>query len=182
MNLSPDDLAKMYAACLVKRENKIELGNICQKMMFYKPRYQTVGDKIGVPWDVVAAIHYRESNLNFSRYLQNGDPLFDSNGTPVKTVHVPIGQGPYKTWEESAIAALSGTYPPRPNTWCIGTRLDFCERYNGLGDRMQHRMSPYIWSYTNLYSIGKYDDDHEYNPTLIDQQAGCAAIFKTLGI
>lgn len=40
-----------------------------------KPTYQKVADATGVPWQLLAAIHYRESNNDPDRDLQAGNPF-----------------------------------------------------------------------------------------------------------
>ncbi len=45
-----------------------------------------VAEKTGVPWELIGAIHFRESSLDFNKCLHNGDPLGQ------KTVRVPAGR------------------------------------------------------------------------------------------
>lgn len=139
--------------------------------------YQNVSLKTNIPAIVVAAIHYRESDSNFSTYLANGDPLFDANGYAIKTTHIPTGLGPYNSWSDAAIATLQGRVMQNQQ-WDVVSALIWCEKYNGLGYRRRDINSPYVWAGTNAYTSGKYGSDGNFDPTLIDQQVGCAAIFK----
>jgi hypothetical protein len=40
--------------------------------------------------------------------------------------------------------------------------------------------SPYLWSWTDLYTAGKYVADHVYSRSAVDKQPGCVAILKSL--
>lgn len=137
-----------------------------------KPRYQEVESSTGVPWFVVAARHYRESNLDFNTYLGNGDPL------DRPTVHVPIGRGPFASFEQGAADAL--THESLIREWPIERILYQDEVFNGLGYYGKDVNSPYLWSYSNLYTSGKYVGDHEFSPSAQDAQCGTAVIYRQL--
>jgi lysozyme family protein len=146
-------------------------------------RYKQVELKTGVPYWVIACIHYRESSLSFAGCLHNGDPL------DKVTVHVPKGRGPFSSWEESAIDALNyemdllkkGTWKP---DWSIGGALDFMEKYNGLGYRKKGVHSCYLFSCTDIIRPkGRYTYDGFYNPLArTDDYLGVACIMKGLNI
>jgi lysozyme family protein len=155
-----------------------ELASIAKTITANKSKFDAVSAATGIPWFGVACISSLESGLDFSTYLQNGDPLFDKNGNGIPTVHVPAGVGPFPDWEAAAIAALGRGH----SITSLGMLLCFMESYNGNGYLQRGVMSPYIWSFTNQYSIGKYTDDGVYNPDAISTEAGCAAILKTFGI
>lgn len=151
-------------------------------------RYEDVSFVIGVPWQVIACIHSMESALDFGRILHNGEKL------PVeKTVLVPKGRGPFKTWEGAAIDALQLELRSNKNKdlgvppWTIDKTLDFLERYNGLGYRKKGVPSPYLWSGTQFYTSGKFievlqDGKYvvEYKPDLVSKQLGVAPLLKAL--
>src|SRR5262249_52519607 len=114
----------------------------------------------------------------FAGVLHNGEKII---GTSRKTRLVPAGRGPFATWEEAAIDAL--TMPPhclhRVVNWTLERILYEIEKYNGWG-YLGKCNSPYLWSWTTEYSGGKYVADHVFSRTAIDQQAGCVAILKVL--
>ena len=85
----------------------------------HKSRYQAVSAKTGIPWAVVAVIHERECSQDWTGSLAQGDP-WDR-----VSVHVPAGRGPFKSWEEAAIDALSNCapYAARNEDWSIGGLL-----------------------------------------------------------
>jgi lysozyme family protein len=139
----------------------------------------------------VALIHSLESGLSFSSHLHNGDPL------TARTTHVPAGRpvanptanpkqapgatNPY-TWEESAADALRQKGLNTWTDWTIVASLYKLEAYNGWGYRMYHStvLSPYLWSYTNHYTKGKYAADGKWNANLVSSQAGAAAILREM--
>jgi len=139
-------------------------------------RYKTVSAQTGVPPFIVFVVHYLECNNNFSCHLHNGDPLTD------RTIHVPKGRpkegNPPFTWEQSAIDALNGTYPRKPEVWSINNTLEYLERYNGLGYYKLGVQSPYIFGNTNLHISGKFQSDGVYNKDLKTKQIGAAIFLK----
>lgn len=154
-----------------------------KKLMLYSSkvlanikRYQFIQKETGVPWQVVAGIHGLESSFNFNSYLHNGDKL------GFVTTHVPKGIGPLFTWEASAIDVLHRRHVEKVKDWSIPQCLKFCEAYNGLGmlNKHQETNSPYLWSFTNLYTKGKYVADGKYDPEAISKQVGVAALFLDL--
>lgn len=144
--------------------------------MANEPNYRAVETITTVPWPVIAAIHFRESSLNFKTHLHNGDPLTDW------TVHVPKGRpaqgAPPFFWADSAIDALGGRLIPR--VWDLSGCAEFLERYNGLGYRKRELCSPYVWNFTNHYTSGLYVADGKFDPLKKESRPGCIAILKTL--
>lgn len=147
-----------------------------------KPRYLKAAAPIGCPWYLVACLHAMESSLRFDCHLLNGDPL------TARTVHEPPGRipgvNPPYTWEQGADDALRLKGFDKIKTWDIPTILFELESYNGLGYREWHPtvLSPYLWSKTNKYKIGKYRSDGKFDPNLVSQQIGCVPILKGLGV
>lgn len=173
------DFAYLWATCKIREEKENAVISACQKILANKSRYEAISKATGVPWYVVAVIHKMESNCNFATHLHNGDPLTS------RTVQVPAGRpktgNPPFTFEESAIDALGYDGATKIKSWDIVTTLTFLERYNGLGYRNKGIYSPYLWSYTNQYSSGKYVNDGVWDANAVSQQCGAAAILKELG-
>lgn len=150
-----------------------------------KSTYEQVGGAFGVPFYVIGAIHYRESSFDFTTHLANGDPLFDSDGTPIATTHVPSGLGPFASWVAGAIGAIKEMSWGEGWHWDICNALDNAERWNGLGLRRMGLPSPYVWAATSNYKSGMYVADGVFNPNKVDERVGAAAIWKsisTLGV
>jgi lysozyme family protein len=141
-----------------------------------KSRYQAVAAKTGVPWAVIAVIHERECSQDWTGSLAQGDP-WDRVST-----HVPVGRGPFRSWEEAAIDALvnCAPYAARNKDWSIGGALTQLEEYNGLGYEARGKPSPYIWSGTDQYIRGKYVRDGVYDPNAVDSQLGCAGLLTEM--
>jgi lysozyme family protein len=53
------------------------------------------------------------------------------------------------------------------------------ETYNGFGYRFQGLVSPYLWSFSNLYAKGKYVADNKFDPEAVSQQCGAGLILKS---
>lgn len=141
-----------------------------------KRRYLAVAARTGVPWFVIAVIHERECSQSWAGSLAQGDPWNR------KSVHVPAGRGPFKSWEDCAVDALvnCAPYAARNKDWSIGGILTLLEQYNGLGYASRGRPSPYIWAGTDQYVSGKYVRDGVYDPNAIDQQLGCAGMLQAM--
>ena len=139
-----------------------------------KPAYEAASALCnGVPWYMIAAVHWREASGDFMRNLVNGQDWREV------TSIVPKGLGPWNSWEEAAAQALR---PLEPFEVSIGSVFFALEAHNGFGMRLYHPdvPSPYIYSGTQFYTKGKYASDGKFDPDLIDKQLGCMAILKAL--
>lgn len=160
-----------------KPEEVARLNRALSKYAAGATRYRAVNLATGVPVELIAAIHGRESSFDFSSYLGNGDPIC------MKSVNVPAGRGPFATWEAGAIDALILNGMAAQIDWTIPKMLQLAEKYNGTGYLKYHTdvMSPYIWSCTNIYSgKGKYTYDGHFSATATDGQVGVAAFLLAL--
>ena len=173
------DLAKLTAANLTRWNAASVLPDliplvdrVSKRLVFAKPRYQTVSAKTSVPWPVIAVIHERESSQSWAASLAQGDPWNRIS------VHVPRGRGPFDSWEEAAEDALV-VCPPHAakwEDWSIGGALCLLEQYNGTGYAAMGIPSPYVWASTDQYHAGKYIADGHFDPHVVDHQIGCAAL------
>lgn len=131
-------------------------------------------------WVFIAVIHDRESDMDFTTHLGQGDPLSR------KTVHVPAGRGPFTgpdAFERGAVDALIDCAPHAAMSnkdWSISGLLTSLERYNGLGYATRGIPSPYLWSGTNQYSRGKYVRDGVFDPSAVDKQLGCSGLILAI--
>lgn len=172
------EYTKNYNEAEVDSHRIWEVNALCKQILKNEEHYLAVQKKLGVPWDVVAAIHYRESSLNFKAVLHNGERIV---GTDQKTKLVPKGRGPFATWESSAIDALLEKKYLFPKTWCIETELKFIESFNGLGYKKRNQLSPYLWAATSKHDeTGKFVADGHFDSTAVEKQLGAVAILKTL--
>lgn len=150
--------------------------SVCTRIRANIIIYKLIEQAIGMPWYLIAGIHYRESNLNFDTCLHNGDPL------PGPTVHVPKGRGPFKTWSEAATDALLMDQYRFPKEWDVENAISFAFHYNGTGYTKTGIYSPYICSGTDFYSTGKFKSDGKFDISEMDRQLGLIPIFNSLGM
>ena len=153
-------------------------------------QYKSVSAVTGIPWYVIGALHYRETNFNFLSHLHNGDPLMS------KTFHVPAGRpngrwpavnkdgseivDPLTIWRLSAGDALHAY--GNVNKWTVERMCYFFEAYNGFGYRNHNTSSPYLWNYTDFYnnppkhSAGGFPKDGLWSASYISRQIGTIAL------
>jgi lysozyme family protein len=158
------------------RARAAEFRAPAQKAVDNKARYQSIEARTGVSWIFIAVSHYRESTQNFSKSLAQGDPWNKVS------IHVPAGRGPFASFEDAAVDALvnCAPYAARNRDWSIGGILTLLEQYNGMSYANADRPSPYIWSGTDQYSIGKVVVDHGPIEEVVDKQLGCAGLIMTM--
>lgn len=169
---------KRWEKAVVNASRKTEVRNSTKKIVTNKARYEKVSSQTGVPWYVIAALHYREASLSFTKHLHEGSPLTG------RTKWVPKGRPktgkPPFTWEYSAKDALEYDKFNLVKKWDIATMLDMMERYNGLGYRKKGIASPYLFGGTTAQERGKYVADGKFDKTVMDKQLGTVAIVKDL--
>jgi lysozyme family protein len=154
------------------------IDEISHNLVAAKPRYQSVEAQTGVPWSVIAAIHERESSQSWTASLSQGDPWNE------KSIHVPKGRGPFKSWEDAAVDALVNCAPQlaKWTDWTIGGALCAFDGYNGEGYWDRGLPSPYIWAATDQYQKGKYTADGHFDPNAVDKQIGVAALLARMSL
>jgi lysozyme family protein len=158
-----------------KLTRKTLSDNVAKALVAAKKRYQAVEAATGVPWAVIAVIHERESSQNWGRSLAQGDP-WDK-----VSVHVPAGRGPFGSWEEAAIDALTECHPylAKRKDWTLAGVLIALEMYNGLGYASKGVPSPYLWAGT-INTRRQVRADGVYDPGKVDQQLGCVAMLFSM--
>lgn len=148
-----------------------------------KARYEEVSNATGVPWHIIGLIHSLEANLDFTKNLYNGEPLNQ------KTRKVPKGKGPFSSWEESAIGALQYDGLDKIEDWSDEQVCFALEKYNGFGYRLRRTgvLSPYLWSGTNHYTVGKFVEELKggkyvavFKPQVRSQQIGAIPLYLRL--
>jgi lysozyme family protein len=161
-----------WNACHILPEWARILDTISHNLVNAKARYQTVAQATKVPWPIIAVIHERESSQSWRASLAQGDPWNK------RSIHVPKGRGPFKSWEAAAIDALVNCAPHLASwkDWSIGGAVCALDGYNGEGYWLHGIPSPYIWASTDQYHRGKYTADGHFDPDAVDKQLGCAAL------
>ncbi|HBB98745.1 MAG TPA: hypothetical protein DC054_25480, partial [Blastocatellia bacterium] len=100
------------------------------------------------------------------------------------TVQVPpgrpaTGNPPFK-WEDSAIDALVFENFDRVEDWTLPGSLFRLEGFNGFGSRTRGINSPYLWSFSNHYTKGKFVKDGVFNSEAVSQQCGVAILLRKM--
>lgn len=160
-------------------EGRIEQA--ARRVLQYKPIYQELEKLRGIPWAMTGLIHSMECNNNMRGCLHNGD-LIIGNGK--KTHNVPRGRGPFATWLEAALDAVSIDALWRVPNWSVGYMLKQMEKFNGMGYLQYHHRenSPYLWACTNINDgTGKYVSDGQWGENAdANTQEGSAALLHKL--
>ena len=143
-----------------------------------RARYEEVGKRLQIPWYFIGIVHSLEAGFNFSGHLHNGDPLRG------RTWQVPAGRpkewNPPTDWISSAADALAMKKYDSQSDWSVGQILYRFEKYNGFGYRSRGIETPYLWSFSNQYSKGKYVKDGVWDSNAVSRQCGAALLVKEL--
>ena len=171
---------ELFDTCTINPQRLASADSLVQKISNQRSRYESAGDPIGVPWYFIGAVHNMESSLRFDRHLHNGDPL------TARTIHVPAGRpvngDPPFTWEESATDALKFEHLDQVTDWSLPSLLYQLEKYNGFGYRRVSPpvFTPYLWSFSNHYTMGKFVADGTFDPDVVSGQCGAAVILRRM--
>ena len=176
------DYSNLWNTTVVDLSKNYEIAGCAAQILKNWAIYTAVKNQTDIPEWVTGVIHYRESSFNLHTWLANGDPLFDHYGTPLETTHVPRGLGPCTTWQDAAVLSFQNNKISKNTDWSLPSALYQLECWNGKGYMNQGILSPYLWSGTNHYTIGKYSSDGNYDPILKDLQLGCVPILNGLQI
>lgn len=174
-----NEYRRRFTSAKVRPERRVLVEETVDSLVSHKHRYEAVGDAVGVPWWFVAVIHELEASGNFHAHLHNGDPLTH------KTVHVPKNRPPGNppfTFEESARDALTLDGFAHAHDWSISHALYRLERFNGFGYRQRgiNIPSPYLWSFSQHYTRGKFSSDGHFDASLVSQQCGAGVLLRVM--
>jgi len=176
-----DGYIQLFNTCVVNPDKKSNVAWYVDKLSSdkYRSAYQQLEDVVCVPWYFIGVIHALETSFNFQSHLHNGDPLSH------KTVHVPAGRPvpwlPPSDWQSSAKDALQIEGYVNHTDWNLAKLLYRLEAYNGMRSREEHGInSPYLWSFSNHYTSGKFVADNVWSSTAVSQQCGAAVMIKEL--
>lgn len=168
----------LYASCTIRPERAGEVTWHRRKLEQYRARYEAVEAKTDVPWWFIGVVHALEASFSFYGHLHNGDPL------TARTVQVPRHRpdvwNPPNDWESSAVDALAYEGLVGLSDWSLARALHRWENYNGFGYYARQINSPYLWSFSNHYTKGKFVADHVFNPNAVSKQCGAAVMLKAL--
>ena len=164
--------SKQWDTMVENKNRRHEFDALAAYAIAHKGAYLQIEQATNVPWYMVAIIHRREGDGDFSTYLGNGQPL------DKVTSIVPRGRGPFPTFAAGAIDALRMDGITSVKDWTLEKVLYWLTGFNGWG--YWPRPSPYIWGGTSIQVRGKYVSDHVYNPFAWDTQPGCAPLLSAI--
>lgn len=171
---------RLFDTCVIRTEKLADVNDVINRSIANQSRYETVSKIVNIPWYFISIIHCMEGSLSFNKHLHNGDSL------TARTVHVPSGRpktgNPPFAWETSAEDALLYGRINKWKDWSVPGMLYKLEGFNGFGYRKlsQTIHSPYLWSYSNHYTKGKFIRDGEYSPTAVSKQMGAAVLLRRM--
>ena len=177
--LAPE-YATLLAAMRIDPARENELAERAAMLLKLADRHRDewaeVTARTGVPrlWGI--ASFERESSSDYSRSPAQGD-RWDR-----VSVHVPKGLGPYADWGDSCVAAycIDKLNEVGASNWTWTRACYEGELYNGFGPRAHGRHTGYLWSWTNIYTAGKYVADGKWDPDVRDQQCGMVPMMAAL--
>ena len=165
---------RLFDTCIIKAGKYNTIDAAVNIITNNKNVYESISSATAVPWYIIAVTHKMECNGNFKTHLHNGDPL------TARTVHVPKGRpksgNPPFTFFDSAVDALTLEGFTQWTDWSISGMLYCLEKYNGFGYRSKGINTPYLWSFSNQYSKGKFVADNKFDSDAVSQQIGAAVI------
>ena len=177
---------KLWDSADIKGSQVFRIDKSISLYLENKERYKSI-EKMrdgGVPAAIVFVLHGRESTWNWNKHLHEGSPLTGkTRWVPKGRPKFPPANGHTYTFEESAEDALYKLKDLESIDWgrCDDALYNI-EKYNGLGYlKYRNINSPYLWSGTNHYTMGKYVADGKYSSSAIDKQLGtCAILLRML--
>jgi lysozyme family protein len=174
-----DEYERLFATATLRPERSATTDWHLKMLLNSRARYEQVAAITGVPWYFIGVTHGLEASFNFRAHLHNGDfPLSR------RTRQVPSGRPrvwlPPDDWASSARDALALLGFTGQKDWSLARTLYRLEAYNGLGYRSYGVPTPYLWSFSNHYSRGKFVADGKWNANARSQQCGAAVMLKLL--
>jgi lysozyme family protein len=171
----------LFSKCKISDDKRNEVAWYVSKITDPARRksYEQVYEETCVPWYFVAITHGMEASFDTKSHLHNGDPLKN------RTVQVPKGRpdpwGPPTDWVSSAVDAMKvDKFHEKPD-WDLAKLLYRWEAYNGWRSRLLHNINtPYLWSFSNHYSRGKFVADGVWSDTAVSKQCGAGVMLKAL--
>jgi lysozyme family protein len=174
-----DEYLRRFAECKIRPEYGRIVNWYVQTIRTNQKRYASVSERGSVPWYFIAIIHGLEASFNFRAHLHNGDyPLTQRTRSVPKDR--PINWMPPSDWESSAVDALTLEGFTGQNDWDLAHLLYRWETFNGFGYRSRGIPTPYLWSFSNHYSQGKFTADGKFDSAAPSKQCGAAVMLKSL--
>jgi lysozyme family protein len=171
---------ELFDSCSIREQHIADVKWCAGKLSDSDNReqYNRVAEEVCAPWYFVGIIHAMEASFDFRTHLHNGDPL------KARTVQVPSGRPPVwnppNDWVSSAVDAMTFDHFADQQDWSLARTLYNWEGYNGWRSRAMGINTPYLWSFSNHYSKGKFVADNVWDANAESKQCGAAVMLKAL--
>lgn len=166
---------RLWAELVPTPEHVLELTRLCDGLTGHRSTYEVASQSVwGTPdyWWYVAITDQMEGGGGAHTYLGNGQRLDE------KTTQEPIGRGPFDSFVAGCVDALHGM--PAPTS--VSQAAYNWENFNGWGYLAKPIEDPYLASWSNKYTKGKYIADHVYDAEAVSGQPGALTLLKVLGV
>src|SRR5262245_12465221 len=174
------EYVRIFDGAVPDASKSASIDKLATVLVSFRPTYEKIQTDLRIPWHFIGLIHCMESNFNFGTHLHNGDSLMH------RTMNVPKGRpdaqvaDPPFAWTTSATDALTMKGFHTHTDWSLPAQLFRLEQYNGFGYRMRGRATPYLWSFSDRYTGGKFVKDGVFDPAATSKQCGAATLLKHL--
>ena len=175
-----EEYQQLFQNCQILPAHTREIDQLISDIITDRLRYEAVGQLLGIPWQVIAAVHYAATERNFEVHPHNGDPLTR------RTVHEPDGHPqhgePPFSWEQSATDYLRLLGFDKWDDWSLAGTLYKLEGLGGWAYRLHlpKRHSPYLWCGSQHYQGGKFVTDELWSDDASYAQYGAAVLLRRL--
>jgi len=170
----------LFNSCAIPEQHTTDVNWCVGKLSDSDNReqYNRVAEEVCAPWYFVGIVHAMEASFDFRTHLHNGDPL------KATTAQVPSGRPPVwnppNDWVSSAVDAMTFDHFADQQDWSLARTLYNWEGYNGWRSRAMGINTPYLWSFSNHYSKGKFVADNVWDANAVSKQCGAAVMLKAL--
>lgn len=169
------DYSTRWVSMVVRPDRMSAVDTVVRRMASREARYRTVTDPLGVPWWWLAAIHELEHSGRFTTSMTVVDPIDVPPGQPIPNANIADSQ-----WDDTARALLRSRGLASWRDWSVPGAAYQWERFSGFGYRSHDVATPYLWSYSNQYTTGKFIRAGVFSPTTVSQQAGALVLLRRL--
>ena len=176
-----DDYRELFRTAKIRDKYRSNVSWYTSKVLdpTRRKNYERVFEETCVPWYFVGITHGMEAGFDLRSHLHNGDSL------KKRTWQVPSGRpeiwNPPTDWVSSAVDAMDHDGFVNEREWDLAHMLYRWEKYNGWRSRVLHHINtPYLWSFSQHYTKGKFIRDNVWSSTAVSKQCGAAVILKAL--
>ena len=157
--LRPEYLRR-YAEATINANRLLQVNTALDRGLVNRVIYEKLSVVSAIPWFVILALHMREGGNRLDRSIKDGHTIDPS------------------TFFVDATKVLRSR--ALPDRWDSAGCLFMSETYNGFGPRHHGINTGYLWSFTDEYTMGKYNIDGHWDPTLVDEQPGVVTLFMVM--